>query len=229
MQAKIIKVFQQTPDVRTFRFKLENPLEFTPGQFVIISIEIDGVLERRAYSIASSPTQRDYVEYTLRKIPHGKVSPVLFELKEGEGFKVRGPFGHFHFDESIKKMCFVVGGTGISPLISMLRYVADKKLDNNIIVLYGSRYPDEILYKEELLEIHKNNKNIHIAFTVDHWKEGWCWHCGFINWDFVKEQVPDFLERTYYMCGPQGMINHITHDLEINGVHHSDIKLDHWG
>ncbi|RMF55779.1 hypothetical protein D6745_01115 [Candidatus Woesearchaeota archaeon] len=229
MDAKIIKVIQQTPDVKTFRFKLEKPLDFTPGQFIIITLEIDGVLERRAYSIASSPTQKEYVEFTIRKIPHGKVSPIIFEMKEGDTFKVRGPFGHFHFDESIKKLCFVVGGTGITPIISMLRYVVDKKLDNNIIVLYGSRSPDEILYREELQRIHDNNANIHIAFTVDHWKEGWQWHTGFIDWNFILEQVPDFIERTYYMCGPQAMINHVTHDLEVHGVHHSKIRLDHWG
>lgn len=129
---RVARVFQETPDVKTFR--LMNPLggvlpfSYLPGQFLTVTVVTDGKPVRRGYTIASSPTQHDYAELTVKHEPGGVVSGYLHDqVKEGDLLDCSGPTGSFVFTgRECKCILLIAGGVGITPMMSVLRYLTDR-------------------------------------------------------------------------------------------------------
>ena len=136
---KLLEVIQETPEVKLFRFEYPNDTEFKfyPGQFMMVSfLDEHEIKYSRAYSIASSPENREYIEIGLDKV--AKFTEKLFELNRGKILKFKGPYGKFYFSEEIKNnLVLIGGGTGITPLMSIVRYCNDKNLSNKLKFLYS--------------------------------------------------------------------------------------------
>jgi glycine betaine catabolism B len=230
MQLKILDVIQRIPEVRTLRFERPASFDFKPGQFVLLSVPINGVLEKRAYSIASSPTEQGILDVTLKRVEGGKCSPVFYDQKPGTLMEVKGPYGLFTFDKThMENMVLIAGGTGVTPMRSIIKFIADTKMVARVSLIEGARRPQELIYHDEFEEIHKDNPDIGIYFTVNSPEgEYWPWHQGHITIDFIKESVHDLLGATYYLCGPGKMVENLMHDLEHVGVNPSQIHTDRW-
>lgn len=230
MQLKILDVIQQVPEVRTLRFERPEGFSFRPGQFVLIAQEVNGQVKKRAYSIASSPTE-PCIDITLKRVQGGQVSPLLYEKKPGEVLEVKGPYGRFYLDEEhMDNIVLVAGGTGITPARSIIKYLVDKKLDHVKVSLFqGARNPEELIYHQEFEHIHHEHHNIGIYFTVDA-AEGayWPWQQGHITVDFIKSCAHQLVEPIYYLCGPPRMVENLMHDLEEAGVPPQHIHTDRW-
>jgi len=203
--------------------------EFKAGQFVLIYRDIDGKEVNRAFSIASKPSQKN-IELLIRKYEQGKVSPYLFELKEGGKLKIRGPFGVFNVKEPLEKeVVFVACGTGIAPLRSMMHEIMENFPETKVTLIFGFRYEKDFFFREEIRELEKNNENfkLHLCST----KPG-------EDWEYFKGRVTEHLpgiigsdkNKHFYICGPNQMINDTLNMLVKDiGFEKEKVIIERWG
>jgi len=159
----------ETPDVKTFRLKFQDPelesdFSFKAGQFGEFSLFGEG---EATFCIASSPTRKGYIECTVKKT--GKVTDAMHKLDVGDPIGFRGPYGNwFPIDElKGKDLIFIGGGIGLAPLRSLIRNCLDLREDfGKITILYGSRSVADLVYKQELEEWEKRD-DITLIKTVD--------------------------------------------------------------
>ncbi len=229
---KITKVIQETPDTKTFRIGLGEPLDFLPGQFVMAGLELDVDGEKkmikRAYSIASSP-EKDYVEITFNLYPQGQFSPHLYKLKEGDSLFIEGPYGNFFFKEDIgRNIVFIGAGAGLTPLMCIIRHIIDRNLPIKFTLIYSVKKPENVIYKQELLDLERNKKlEFNLTITRPDGTE-WTGRTGRINKEMIKELVKDLNGQNFYMCGPPEMIEGTVKILEELGVDKERINREQW-
>src|SRR5438034_7961731 len=174
------RIFQDTQDVKAFRLMnpLGGPLPFTylPGQFITVALAPDNQPVKRSYTIASSPTQHDYAEITVKHEEGGAVSHFLHNnVHEGDLLEFSGPSGAFIFSgRECKCVLLIGGGVGITPLMSVLRYLTDRSWPGEIFLLYGVRTPGDIIFREELDHLKRRHPNLSVIITVSR-PEGTDW------------------------------------------------------
>lgn len=197
-------------DAKTFRLVAkEGPLPvFQSGQYINIFVEIEGVLTSRPYSISSSNKQHAYYDITVARIPNGFVSDYFLDsVKVGDSFEANGPAGTFHFNPVFhhKKSVFIAGGSGITPFMSMSQEILGAGLDREIILIYGCRNEELVLFKDELTDMAKRHKNFTWVPVLSEPTNPCTGLTGFIDENCVKTLVSNLQEHTYYICGPQIM------------------------
>lgn len=152
MLLKIIKIVQETRDIKSIIFNKDN-LNFKPGQYLTYKLNVkDSKGSTRQFTIASSPTENFLMLST--KISQSPFKQELNKLKVNDAIETFGPYGKFILDEN-KDAVMLSGGIGITPLRSMIKYALDKKLRINITLFYSNKIPEEILYREELEKFKK--------------------------------------------------------------------------
>lgn len=223
---------EETPEVKTFRLAFPKATEFTfvPGMFVMLSFP-DSPKLTRAYSMASSPLEKGYVEISLNKV--AEFTARLFDLKGGETLVAKGPYGKWLYSDDLHHVVLISGGTGITPFRSISRYVIQKGLPNRVTILYSSRTPSDIIYRKELEEFARH-PNFVVVTTVTRphlLKSGERWDgpTGRINLKMIHEAVPDFPKAHYYMCGPNSLVENISSALETEGIPKDQIRYEKWG
>ena len=195
-----------TPDVKTFRVLTPDgvkPFEHMPGQCAMLSIP--GVGEAM-FSITSSPTNRDYMEFSIKKC--GCLTEWLHAMDIGQQITIRGPYGKpFPVETELKgkDLLFIAGGIGLAPLRSVINYVRDNRENyGSVQIVYGARSKDDLVDYNEIISEWMADDGVEVNLTIDREQEGWDGHVGFIP-NFVKELNPD-LKKTVLMCGPPVMI-----------------------
>ena len=225
---KIIEIIDETPDIKTFRVENKDVL-FYPGQFFMVRFE-DSAAFHRAYSIASSPTQKKYMDITMNLV--GEFTKKLWQTKAGNYLLFKGPYGKFYFDEAMSNdLVLIGGGLGITPLMSIIRYCNDKSLKNKIILVYSIRTPWDIIYTEEIKKIKEQNNNFNYTITITRPddKTLWTGKTGRIDIDLLKNNIGNVENSLYFLCGPIGFVKLSIQILESLGAKKEQIKTDIWG
>ncbi len=204
--AVITDVRTDTPDVKTFRVLTpdgKKPFEHMPGQCAMLSIP--GVGEA-LFSITSSPTNREYMEFSIKKC--GCLTSWIHMLEPGQQITIRGPYGNgFPVETELrgKDLLFIAGGIGLAPLRSVINYCLDNRENyGKLQIIYGSRSKDDLVDYQEIIDKWMKAENVEVNLTIDREQEGWDGHVGFVP-NYVKELSPD-LGMTVLMCGPPIMI-----------------------
>jgi ferredoxin-NADP reductase len=226
-ETKVDEVIQRTHDVKSFRFHRPPFFDYKPGQFMFVKIRIGKEEAQKPFSISSSPTEKGFMEFTKKLTDH-RFSSALKALKAGDWMGIDGPYGKFTFEGEHEKIAMLSGGVGITPLRSICRYCTDALLDVEITLLYGNRTERDIVFKKEFEEMQKQNKKLKIVFTVDEASEGWNGHTGMINPEMIKETIPDYGERVFYICGPPGMVKAMEGLLHNIGILKANIKEENF-
>lgn len=202
----ITDIRQDTPDVRTFRVEAPEGgklFEHKPGQCAMLSLP--GVSEAMI-SITSSPTNRDYMEFSVKKC--GCLTEQLHALDPGNMITVRGPYGRpFPVDDEFigKDLLFVAGGIGLAPLRSVINYVRDRRSDyGKVDIVYGARSMQDLVDYNEIINEWMTTEGFDVHLTIDNAQPEWNGHVGFVP-NYVTELDPD-LGKTVVMCGPPVMI-----------------------
>lgn len=221
-------------NAKVIRFVSENGYlpPFEAGQYINIFTEIDGVRTSRPYSISSSPKQRAYYEITVARIKDGFVSDLfLDDVKVGDRFEANCPAGVFHFQPVFhsRKSLFLAGGSGITPFLSMTREIVDAALDRDVVMLYGCRSSKAALYDEELRAYSEKYPNFKYHLIVSDEDDSWNGETGFIDRNLIMRLVPDYAERTCYICGPQVMNDFCKKELEELGLPEKQIRREMFG
>ena len=195
-----------TPDVKTFRVVTpegKKPFEHMPGQCAMVSIP--GVGEAM-FSITSSPTNQDYMEFSIKKC--GCLTEWLHAMEVGQQVTVRGPYGNafpVETDLKGKNLLFVAGGIGLAPLRSVINYCRHYRENYGTIdIVYGSRSKDDLVDYQEIIDEWTKTEGVNVYLTIDREQEGWDGHVGFVP-NYVKELNPD-VSKTVLVCGPPIMI-----------------------
>ena len=221
-----------TYDTRMFRFKLEDPAEikFKPGQFVQFRIPGEG--EERAYSIASSPNNKNIVELIVRLVPGGLCTSYMFnKLKVGDSIFLTGPYGDFYLrEETFDPIVCVAGGSGSAPIRSIVTYLSEKQSERKIFSFYGGRSPGDIYFTDYYKEIGKNLINFQHIPTVDkcadsNTEECWNGEVGLIT-DVMERHLPETSQFEAYMCGPPAMLHFSSLLLKKMGINGDRIYFD---
>jgi ferredoxin-NADP reductase/mono/diheme cytochrome c family protein len=203
---ELIHITPQTPDAKTLRFAVngERKLDARPGQFLTFSFLFDGKKETRCYSICSSPARSGYVEITPKRVNNGCVSVFLNDRASvGMTVEVTGPFGQFYHTPAIeKKIVLLAAGSGITPMISMLRNLDDLCLDTYATLLYCARTREDIIFAREFEDLKTRLKNFEYHFLLSKPDSEWTGLSGHISREFIRAAVPDVNGRMFFLCGP---------------------------
>jgi len=203
-----VTVENEAADIKTFklRFRTANPAEFTYtcGQFAELSVFGIGECP---IGIASSPLDRGFLEFTVKKV--GTVSSALHEREEGEIIGIRGPYGNGFPMERLKGHNIVVigGGFAFTTLRSLVKFLLDEQQRlhyKDVTVIYGARSPGELIYKYDLENWSRRN-SIHVVPTVDRGDATWGGKVGFVP-AVLKEVAPSSANALALVCGPPVMI-----------------------
>lgn len=229
---KVTNVIDETQDTRTIRLD-SGEFDFKPGQFVMINVECEAdgenKLVKRAYSISSPPTKKGYIDLTVKIYNAGLVSKKLYNMKVGDEFEVSGPYGHFTFDENLhKNIVLIGGGVGVTPLMCMTEYIKDKNLDINVNLIYSSKTPKDIIFKDKIMKNRHKKTKMHLTITRPVGHE-WGGMTGRIDEKMIKKIVKDLHLPYYFLCGPTIMVEETAKLLKGIGIDDSKIKLERFG
>jgi ferredoxin-NADP reductase len=219
---QLVRSENQTHDCICLRLRIASGarLQFRPGQFLTFAWLIDGKKLVRCYSISSSPTQSGFVEITVKKQENGCVSPYLNERAAiGLTVEARGPFGQFHFDEQLhKKIVLFAGGSGITPMMSMLRYIDDLALDTQVTLFYSVRTRAAIIFAEELGNLEERVPGFRRVIVLTRPDDGWFGASGRVSRELIAEHLSEIIGHTFFLCGPQSFMDHVDGILRALGV-----------
>jgi len=204
-ETSVSDIIQRTHNVKSFRFPRPKDLQYKAGQFMFVTIKSGDEEMRKHFTISSSPTEKDHIEFT-KKLTGSEYSNALEAMQIGDWAMIEAPYGKFTFEGEYEKIGMLSGGIGITPLRSICKYCTDMQLDTEIALLYGSLTEGDIVFRDELAEMQKRNRNLKTVITLDHPSEDWTGYKGYINIQMIKKEVQDYMERAFYVCGPPGMI-----------------------
>ena len=230
---ELVRIMQQTPDAKTLRFALrgERQLDALPGQFLTFSFLFDGKKVTRCYSICSSAARSGYVEITPKRVPNGCASVFLNDRAAiGMTVEATGPSGQFYLNpEQEKKIVLVAAGSGITPMVGMLRYIDDLCLDTGATLLYFVRTVDDIMFRQEFEELKSRLGNFRFHVALSKPGQDWTGARGHISREFVQETVPDIGGSVFFLCGPPPFMESARVILAELGVNPRQVRQETFG
>ena len=230
---KLARIHRQTHDAKTLRFLVPHDcrISFRPGQFLKFNWAIDGKTLPRCYSICSSPSQTGYIEITPKQTASGYVSGFLNQKASiGLTVEVSEPAGQFYFDETQhQRIVLIAGGSGITPFMSMLRYIDDRCLSTEVTLLYFVRTSKDIIFETELKSLQARLPRLHVATVLSQPDSRWVGLTGHLTQDLIEINVEDVTSSTFFICGPPGMMKAAREVLEAMKVSSARIKQENFG
>lgn len=225
---------QIAPDIFDYIFTTPRNINFTPGQYLEWTLahpHIDSRGNRRYFSIASSPTESDVrigVKFYSESSSYKKA---MLSLKKGDKISATSLAGDFTLPKDANnKYVFIAGGIGITPFRSVLKYLTDtnKKLD--IVLFYANKKAEDIVYKDVLMDAEKSLgiKVIYILSDKENIPSYWTGRIGRIDQEVIKNEVPDYKERMYYLSGPHAMVDAYYSVLRKMNLNDSQIVTDYF-
>lgn len=228
-QKQILKIsnIKEAKDAKIFTLSAERCAYFTAGQYLSVSVNINGKIYSRPYSILSSPKEalKGIYEIAVKRVEGGLVSNYIIDnLKAGDILEVSDPTGNFTYEplRDAGHIIAIAGGSGITPFVSLARAISEGSEDFALTILYGSRKEESVLLKSELDDICKKTHKVKVVYVLsDEIKEGF--EYGFINAELIAKYAPDE-KYSVFLCGPQAMISFVDSELTTLGLEQKYIR-----
>jgi len=221
IKATVEEVIQETPTIKTFALKIDPGFSFRTGQFV--EMTVPGIGEG-PFTPSSDPNMKGKFDLTIMNV--GRVTSVLHAMGKGQALGIRGPYGKgYPLDRFKGKDVLIVGGgVGLAPLRSLLfTLFADIKNYNKVILRYGARTPNDVVYRNALPEWAKKDK-VDVVTTVDLGDPSWKGNVGLVT-TILKDLPADLNNTISVVCGPPIMMKFVTLKLLDLGFKPQDIYL----
>ncbi len=235
-QLLVERITQETADVRTFRLVSPDggalPFAYLPGQYLTLALPIAGKTVRRSYTIASTPTSTGHCEVTIKRDKNGLVSRHMHDaVKEGHLLSASAPGGQFTFNgEKAKSIALLAAGVGITPLMSILRYLTDQNWGGQIYLVYSNKEEHDIIFRNEIELMKRRFPNLHVALTLTRADgSNWDGGRGRIDAALLEQAIPDVAATPFYLCGPAEMLKATRELLGRMGVAEANIHLESFG
>ncbi|MFL5885242.1 MAG: ferredoxin reductase [Thermoleophilaceae bacterium] len=215
LRGRVVRIDHETPDAATVLIRPGYEWHgHKPGQYLRIGVDIEGVRHWRAYSLTSDPERPDgFISVTVKNVDEGKVSPYLVHRgRPGCIVGLGGVEGDFVLPEELPdKLLFISAGSGITPIMSMLRSLEHRDELNDVVLLHSARNPEDVIFGDELRELQAKHEGFRIH--EQHTKER-----GRMGPEDLDDLCPDWRERETYLSGPAEMIDAIEEHYEKNGI-----------
>lgn len=229
---KIRKIANDTFD---FSFVTdEDEFEFHPGQYLEWTLghkKSDSRGNRRYFTIASSPIEEE-VRIGVKFYPEpSSFKKALLGMKEGDVIVASQLAGDFTLPRNKhQKLCFIAGGIGVTPFESMLSYMLERKQKRDITIFYSNKTTSDIAY-QDTFENARKELGVNTVYALSEQNSiptNWNGEVGFVTVDMIKNKMPDYKERMYYISGPHGMVTSFKDTLSKIGIPKSHIKVDYF-
>lgn len=216
----IAAVDQVTHDTWNLTFEGPKP-DFKAGQFMLVALRRNGTTsESHPYTISASPGS-ETLSITAKNI--GDFSASIKDTKPGDTAFIEAPYGAFTLDRApTEKIAFIAGGIGITPFMSMLREMRDTGTHRPVTLLWGNKTEQDIAFRDELEELERGLSNFQMIHVMSS-QEDWPGEKGFITEDKITRLIPDYAERSFYICGPPVMREKVVPMLQSLGLGRSRI------
>ncbi len=220
---KVAEVIHENQDTKSFILVPDTEKGtkalafFKAGQYISLEVPIENGVYHRPYSLSSSPKDALENKYkiTIKKFPHGRVSNYFFDFVQvGDSFSISAPTGTFTYERlrDAQHIIAIVGGSGITPIMSMAEAICDGTLENVFMtILYGAKTEEDILFKERLNEIVSKTSKIKVEYVLSEEKNENYLH-GFIRKDLIDQYVEE--ENSFFLCGPVPMYSYLNEVLK---------------
>jgi predicted ferric reductase len=223
---RVSAVEQTSHDTWTLSFEPEDgtrPITHRPGQFWFLQLIRPGrPSELHPFTISSSPTGEPPLTSTIKQ--SGNFTDTIGQTRPGDRARIEGPFGRFSLlNYPSDHFIFIAGGVGITPIISMLRYLRDTDDQRPAILIYGNDQEQDILFREELRQMPEH---IQVTHTLADPPANWDGHQGYVTTELLRNKAADMLETAeVFLCGPPVMMDKVLTSLKELGIQSSRI---HW-
>jgi ferredoxin-NADP reductase len=225
----------ETPEVSSYTLHLPNWRAHRAGQHYDVRLTAaDGYQAQRSYSIASPPSRTGEVDLTIEKIADGEVSPYFHDIVEvGDMVEVRGPIGgYFVWEPALGgPLLLVAGGSGVVPLMAMLRERASAELKPPTVLLYSSRTFDDVIYRDELAVLASDDAGLRIIQTLTRSQPaGWAGYDRRIDRPMLTEAIAAAgAQPLAYLCGPTLLVEAAANGLVELGVPPARVRTERFG
>jgi len=233
---RIARIFSETPEVKTFRMVNVDggtlPFTYEPGQFLSLTVQPDEKKVVRSYTIASSPTRQQYCEITVKREKQGLVSRYLHDhLKEGDSLEISAAKGKLVFSgKEEDSIVLIGGGVGITPLMSVIRYLTDTGWKKDIYFLYSCRTPEDFIFSKEIEYLKERNPNFHAVIAMSRIeKEIPGIKQGRLTKELIGKSVSEIFSRKIHLCGSPPMMESMKSVLAELGVPRENLKTESFG
>jgi ferredoxin-NADP reductase len=220
--ATVTRIRRETPRVKSFRLALPMWMPHLPGQHYDVRLTApDGYRAQRSYSVASSPLDQGEIELTIDLLTDGEVSPYFHDVVvEGDQVEVRGPFASYFVWRGEEPTVLVGGGSGVVPLMAMMRHRRRTRPDAAMRLLYSVRGGEDLIYADEL------GDEAVLTFSRDA-PAGWTGHTGRIDPELVAATAPD--GATAFVCGSNGFVEAAVALLLESGIDPGRVRTERFG
>lgn len=232
---EVTRIRTETPQTKTLTLALPTWVAHRPGQHYDVRLTApDGYRTERSYSAASEPERVGEVDLTVERIDDGEVSPYLHNVVvPGDQLEVRGPIGgYFVWDVSLGgPLLLIAGGSGVVPLMAMLRHRAARQSPIPARLLYSSRSADEVIYRAELDRLASSGGELGVAFTFTrHAPSGWTGYQRRIDPAMVSEVMQPLGKGVRsYVCGPTLLVEAVSNALVALELPAERIRMERFG
>ena len=220
---RVNNIRQETHDTWSLDIAGEHP-DYAPGQFMLLRLKMDVIVsELHPFSISSSPTRKG-LSVSIKSV--GDFTSRIRECVDSDQAFVDMPYGVFSFlNHDDERYVFIAGGIGITPFMSMLRFMKDKKLDKEVLLIWGNKTQRDIAFEAELEELASQMTSLKVFHVLSREKE-WPGEKGRIDTEKIKRLVGDFTRGEFFACGPPGMMKDLEKALFTLGVEKRRIHLE---
>ncbi len=218
ISVRCVRIVTETAEVKSFTFMADPPVKFNylPGQSVMLHLEINGEPILRSYSISSTPSRPHTLEITVKRLAAGELQPAGLvsnwlhdQIELGSQIKISAPIGKFTCaPRPPAKLLLLSAGSGITPMMSMARWIADTAAATDVVFFHCARSPQEIIFRQELELLSARLPNFHLAVSITQplYGQAWASFTGRLSESMLRCIAPDFLERKAYVCGPESFM-----------------------
>ncbi|TWP32637.1 hybrid-cluster NAD(P)-dependent oxidoreductase [Leekyejoonella antrihumi] len=226
------QVRQVTHDVKTFILRARGPrvFRYEPGQFVTLTVGINGQDISRCYTISSPPTRPNFIAITVKRQHGGVMSNWMHDhVRAGTELRVQGPLGTFTLSRyPSAKYLFLSGGSGITPLMSMTRALYDLAADTDVLFVHSARTPSDIIFRAELSGIAGVYPGLRVTHICESDSPGESWPGlrGRLDQYMLQTLAPDLQEREVFTCGPAPYMAAVRDLAGINPLRYHEESFD---
>jgi cytochrome-b5 reductase len=226
---ELTTVHPDTHDTKTFRFALpeDATLDMLPGDHLYVHATINEKTVKRPYTPSSVPGTTGFFDLTVKRYETGVVSKYIHERKIGDSVLMSGPNAGGHWvDGMAKRVGFVAGGTGITPIISIIRWILAKGLDVELFLIFGNKTEADIIFRDEWDANAREHGNFHVHHVLEQPPPGWTQGRGRITEEILRHYLPPPAPETaVFLCGPPLMVDALEGTLKGIGYPEQSIVL----
>ena len=226
---KLIHIEPDTHDTKTFRFELpaDATLDMLPGDFLYVHATINGKQVKRPYTPSSLPGTTGFFDLTVKRYETGTISKYLHDQQIGEIVLMSGPNTGGHWiDGMAKQVGFVAGGTGITPMISIIRWILTKKIDAELFLIFANKTESDIIFRQEWERHVRDYPTFHCHHVLEQPSPGWSGSRGRITPELLRQHLPAADSSTcIFLCGPPPMVDALESSLKELGYPEQAIIL----